>query len=679
MSSRTRLSIFLLWAMIFPAILPAVARAANEGQGDLDKATEAKLNANTIGDLDEVIGLAESALKKGLDEGNTQFAKNLLASTLVQRGSIRGEIVFRLPALDSKAAELRKPALDDLERAVQLDPKQAQALLIIAELNRLPGGDLKRSNEALDQAIRLATDDPETKAKARTFRATIEEKPEKKLADLDEAVRLAPGNAAAVRTRGMVRADFGKADEALADLDKASELDPKNAGTYEAKAIVLGRLKKYEEALVALDQARQISPSSIFPLVQKARIHALQSNLKAAMLDLDQAHSLDPGNLNVLLLRATMQEDTQKKAADFDEAVRIAPKSTLAWRSRGLFLVDLGKYEQALADFHKAIQLEPKEVSNYEAKILVLGRLKKYDEALATVDKIRELSPKAGYLLMQKARIHIAQADLKAALADLSEARKQEPDNIAVLLLRATVYQESGEKEKAMADADEALKIEPKSGAAMRLRAMLLADAGKFEEAVVALEKLRELDPADSLALLQLAMLYSSLKKSDKAIEIYTAVLTEDPEQWMALRGRGDALLNLGKQAEAVADYDKAIKLKPKDVGILNNLAWVLATSPDDKLRDGKRAVELATQACEATAYKMPHILSTLAAAYAESGDFKTAIQWSTKALELSTEEQKKNLAKEMESYRAGKPFREVLSEAKPAEKDKEKKDQPLP
>ena len=93
--------------------------------------------------------------------------------------------------------------------------------------------------------------------------------------------------------------------------------------------------------------------------------------------------------------------------------------------------------------------------------------------------------------------------------------------------------------------------------------------------------------------------------------------------------------MSLGKQAEAIADYEAALKLEPKNSGVLNNLAWVLATSPDDKLRNGKRAIELAKQACEVTEYKQAHILSTLAAGYAETGDFDTAINWSKKAVEL--------------------------------------------
>jgi tetratricopeptide (TPR) repeat protein len=128
----------------------------------------------------------------------------------------------------------------------------------------------------------------------------------------------------------------------------------------------------------------------------------------------------------------------------------------------------------------------------------------------------------------------------------------------------------------------------------------------------------------------------------------------------MALRGRGDALLSVAKQKEAIADYEQVLKVEPEHSGTLNNLAWVLATSPHDKLRDGRRAIELATKACELTEYKAPHILSTLASGYAETGDFENAKKWSKKAVELGKgTDVVEQLQKELESYEQKKPWRE--------------------
>jgi mannose/cellobiose epimerase-like protein (N-acyl-D-glucosamine 2-epimerase family) len=89
-----------------------------------------------------------------------------------------------------------------------------------------------------------------------------------------------------------------------------------------------------------------------------------------------------------------------------------------------------------------------------------------------------------------------------------------------------------------------------------------------------------------------------------------------------------------------------------------------------DAVRNGSRAIELATRACEATEYKAAHILSTLAAAYAEVGDFENAKKWSQKAIDLSEESIKEQLRDELKHYEEGKPFRESqeIKEKDPAD-----------
>jgi tetratricopeptide (TPR) repeat protein len=533
--------------LLLPALLLAVFFAASAsfaaegaGQADLDKASEARLTASA--DLDEVIGLLESALKKGLDATNTEFANRLLTSTLIQRAR---ETASRISSDNFR--ERRKAAVADLERAVKLDPKQPRAYLLLAELNMLPGGTgIKGVLAMLDKAVDSGGEDAETKAKALVLRAKLEEQPKKRLADFDEAVRLAPDNAAIVRDRGLALADMDKPERALTDLNRAIELEPNNGPTYEAKAIVLARLKKFDEALAALDKARKLDPGSIAPLVQRMRIHAQQHKYDAAIDDLNQAWTISPGN-------------------------------------------------------------------------------------------------------------------------------------VGLLLLRAELHQEKGDKQKALADLDEAAKLKPGLPGIVRTRAMFLAQNEQFDEAIAVLEKLAKRDPKDVPTLLQLGLLYGAKKNWAKAIEIDQSVLALDPKEWRALRGLGDAMLNSGRQAEAIAFFEKAIKLEPSDDGVLNNLAWVLATSPDAKLRNGRRAIELATGACKLTDYKVPHILSTLAAAYAEAGDFENALKWSTKAIEIAEKEKegskdgdketREALKKELENYKAKKPTRELMSEGKGEQK----------
>ena len=170
-----------------------------------------------------------------------------------------------------------------------------------------------------------------------------------------------------------------------------------------------------------------------------------------------------------------------------------------------------------------------------------------------------------------------------------------------------------------------------------------------------------------------MAIYVNAAGSSRKAIELFTDVLKTDPGNGVAHRGRADAYLNIGEHEKAVADYEVAIKSAADDSGILNNFAWVLATSPDDGLRNGKRALELAEKACQLTDYQQAHILSTLAAAYAESGDFEAALKWSHKAVDAGDETVKAQLQQELESYKQQKPWRERKQEPDPNAAEKEK------
>lgn len=123
---------FLWPAMLVAAMLGAAPAFAAEGNGqaDLDKATESKLTASSINDLNEVIQLAESALKKGLDATNTEFANRLLSSAHLQRAQETAKHLFTLTNITSAEdfSQRRKLAVSDIEKSLKLDPKQPRPI-----------------------------------------------------------------------------------------------------------------------------------------------------------------------------------------------------------------------------------------------------------------------------------------------------------------------------------------------------------------------------------------------------------------------------------------------------------------------------------------------------------------------------------------------------------------------
>jgi tetratricopeptide (TPR) repeat protein len=118
--------------------------------------------------------------------------------------------------------------------------------------------------------------------------------------------------------------------------------------------------------------------------------------------------------------------------------------------------------------------------------------------------------------------------------------------------------------------------------------------------------------------------------------------------------------ISLNNYAGAVEEVDQFLKIKPDDFKANNYQAWTLATCPDEKIRNGKLAVEHARKACELTNYKEWTSLDTLAAACAENSDFDEAVKWETKALKVTPWKQMQPILKsKVKLYQSKKPYRD--------------------
>ena len=156
---------------------------------------------------------------------------------------------------------------------------------------------------------------------------------------------------------------------------------------------------------------------------------------------------------------------------------------------------------------------------------------------------------------------------------------------------------------------------------------------------------------------------FSKMGRTDEAIAQFEKCLSMSPDFAEAHHDLANALRRKARYRDAIAHYESALRIDPRSVLTMNNLGWLLATCADPSVRNGARAVEVAARAELLSGGEDPLILHTLAAAYAENGQFSQAVETAQRALQLA-EQQKKGillraLPNEITLYRAELPYHE--------------------
>jgi tetratricopeptide (TPR) repeat protein len=300
----------------------------------------------------------------------------------------------------------------------------------------------------------------------------------------------------------------------------------------------------------------------------------------------------------------------------FTDRIRANPRDAVAFAHRGRVRQEKGELDQALRDYDEAIRLATTEVD--EPRFGPLGLRQFFGR------RVMSYPPQASWF-RGRAKIYARKGETDKAISEYVEALRTNPAEPLTYVDRGITYKGLKDYQKALADYGEAIRLDPRWAAAYFNRANV----------------------------------FKTLKEYDKAIDDYGAAIRLDPQDPDAYFNRGNTYLAIKQYARAARDWGDVVRLDQEDADTRERLGWLLATCPDEAVRDGQRAVDLAGDACDLTDGKSARCLATLAAAFAETGRFDLARKWQSRALESSDYERDEGPAarQRLRLYENGKPF----------------------
>ena len=455
-----------------------------------------------------------------------------------------------------------------------------------------------------------------------------------------KALEIKPGFAEAHNNLGNVMLKMGRVDEAIAHCQRALQINPDFAGAHNNLGNALLQKGRVDEAFAQYQLALQINPESV------------------------EAHI----NLGSALLK---KGDVDEAIAQYQQALEINPESAEAHNNLGTVLLQKGRVDEAIAHYQKALQITPDNSEAHDNLGNVLLQKGRVNEAIAQYQQALQIKPDNSEAYNNLGNVLLQKGELDEAIAHYQKALEIKPDNVEAHFNLGSVLLQKGRVDEAIAQYQKVLEIKPDNAEVHITLGNILFQKGKVDEALAQYQKALEIKPDNAEVHITLGNILFQKGKADEAIVQYQKALKIIPDNAEAHNNLGNVLLQKGRVAEAIAQYQTALQTKPDSVDVLNNLAWLLATCPDARLRDGVQAVNHAERACELTHYGAPLLVGTLAAAYAEAGRYDDAMTAAQKACALATAAGERELLetnqKLLAMYRAHQPYHEPAGKIVPA------------
>ena len=350
----------------------------------------------------------------------------------------------------------------------------------------------------------------------------------------------------------------------------------------------------------------------------------------------------------------------------FTHATQVTEENDAAWDCLGIDDLKHGRMDSAMTNLFRALEYATLHKTARPVKYHIGLGLQLQGKGLEALPYLEdsdidlETRPERNYRL----GLSLSEAGrLKEAEDALGQAIKARPSNGEFRLGMAALLYQKGQVAEAEQMYREIAKNHPEMAVVHSSFATFLTLLNRDAEAETNFAAAVKLKPEDAQTRRKFARTLDRLGKTREAISQFEEALKAKPNLAEIHFELAELLSKAGQTKLAAARYEKVIELDPKYLSALNNLAWILATDPDDKTRNGPRAIELAEWACQLTEWKVAVLMGTLAAAYAEAARFPDAVAMAKKARDTALTAKQEDVAKRnqelADQYRAGKPFRE--------------------
>jgi tetratricopeptide (TPR) repeat protein len=488
------------------------------------------------------------------------------------------------------------------------------------------------------------------------------------LDDLNEAIRLDPNLAYAHLLRGDVLKDQDQSEDAIAAYSRCIRLAPNDTQAYEMRADLAYKLDRYQEAIKDYSAVIQLDPDreDLYTWIGAARM--LTGDHDNAIIDLERALRSEPRNTKTIYYYGRAWDgkgEHDRAIAEFTRAIELGKlnnstqDSTCMFNSRGASLYAKGDFDRAINDYSIAIDRDPFEVQYYLNRAGAYREKKQYDLALQDYATAAKVEPRGTRIPIQRSYVLHLQGKQAVAIAALNEVAWLNPKDADILSEYAAAFARINEFDLAITNIDTAIRLQPENSELLLNRGVFWNSKGEYDKAIADCDEVIRRQPADVSAYVVRASARYKKKLYDEVIADCDEILALQPENVMARLQRHYAWYREGLFDKAAEDLNAAAKVAPKSVDVLRQQASFWSYCPDAHYRNGRRAVEAATVACERTAWKDSQSLSALSMALAETGDFEAAVTRMTRAIELETDNARRKKHNEiLDLFKARKPYR---------------------